>query len=511
MTPETQKIVIQNLLSSNDLFAKCINIVSPEYFDSDIRPVVTFIHDYYKKYNSLPKVEYVNAEFDTQYIQKALDPSEIKFTADSVETFCQQQALYNAIIDSSADVTSGNKENYGKVLQRIQKALTISLQKELGIDMYEETEKRLLSCIDTMQYISTGIAELDKQLGGGLVRKQVTLFSANSGGGKSLMLSNLGANLSRQGYNVLQISLELSQEMIFLRNASILSGVRTKEWKEKIAEIAGTIKQHKSCGAGSFMIKRLAGGTCANDIRAYLKHYELEFNRKPDVLIIDYLDLMSPNGGSKNKGIFEQDKEKSEELAEIAVDYDCICLTASQQNREAIKTDRPDQSNIAGGISKINTVDNYISIYMNPEMRLKGELFLYYLKTRSSSAVGNLSSIAFNPDNLIISDTKVTSVSLIQAIANRRKTSSTVTLPGLTDDSELNIPEDFIEVVSRYHDEEDEIIRPAFADDTTDHSVIDVSDDEQLWDVAHKHKFVLKEETNHNAMIDLMQHLQQIG
>ena len=66
----------------------------------------------------------------------------------------------------------------------------------------------------------------------------------------------------------------------------------------------------------------------------------------------------------------------------------------------------PDQSIIAGGISKINTVDNYISIYMSPEMRLKGEMLLYYLKTRSSSAVGSMTQLAFNPDNLIISDNK---------------------------------------------------------------------------------------------------------
>jgi len=500
MNSNTQKIILENLLSNGDVFARCAGIISPEYFDPEVKPLVKFIMTYYDKYHAIPKIDYVNSEFETDLKPKKLDAADLKFTCDEVERFCQENALYNAIIESGPDVTSGKRENFGKVLERVQNALSISIQRDLGVDMFKMTEEHLQRLTEEQQYEPTGIKALDDALGGGLARKQVTMFSANSGGGKSLMLSNIGANYARRGFNVLQLALELTQDMIYLRNISILTGVKTTEWRQNIAEISGTIKQHANAGAGSFIVKRIPGGSTANAIRSYLKQYELEFGFKPDVLIVDYLDLMAPNGGTANKGVFDQDKEKSEQLAEITFDYDCITLTASQQNREGVKSGgSPDQAVIAGGISKINTVDNYISIYMNPEMRLKGELFLYYLKTRSSSAVGSVSHLAFNPDNLIMSDTKITTVSVIGSIMNRlKKKDDKIILPGLGG-GEIEMPEDMIDSIVSYHDTEDVINIVA-----ADPQPIDLSDDEEIWEKP-KQKFVVKTSDNKDELLSLMQ------
>lgn len=476
MKPETQKIVIERLLSSSDVFSRCIGIISSDYFDPELRPVIKFIQEYFLKYNSIPKVDYINAEYETEFKLTSLDQTDVKFSCDQIELFCKQGALYAAIMDSAADVTSGKSENFGKVLERVQTALAVSIQRELGIDMYENLAERLETYVDTDVYESTGILGLDTALGGGFARKQVTLFSANTGGGKSLMLSNLGANYSRRGFNVLQLALELTEQMIDLRNISILTGIHITEWKQNVAEIIGTIKAHKEAGAGSFIFKRIPGGSSVNNIRSYLKLYEAEYGFRPDVLIVDYLDLMSPNGGTKDKGIYEQDKEKSEQLAELAYEYDCITLTASQQNRDGVRAPVPDQAIIAGGISKINTVDNYISIYMNPEMRLNGELFLYYLKTRSSSAVGSMTKLAFNPNNLIISDTKVNTVSVISAIRERHKRKNDVVVfPGT--DGTTEIPDEYVDIISRYHEEE-EATQTKYG---TGERVVDITDDTQLW------------------------------
>jgi hypothetical protein len=58
---------------------------------------------------------------------------------------------------------------------------------------------------------------------------------------------------------------------------------------------------------------------------------------------------------------------------------------------------------------------------MDPSMRIKGEMIVYFLKTRSSSAVGSSQLLSFNPKNLIISDSKQSGVSVLKAIANKRK------------------------------------------------------------------------------------------
>lgn len=501
MKTETQKVILERLLSSSDVFSRCIGIISPDYFDPDIRPLVKFVENYYTKYSAVPKIDFINAEYDLDLKPTKLDPADVKFTCDQIEMFCKQGALYKAIMESAPDVTSGNVDNFGKVLERVQNALAVSIQKELGIDMYEDLERRLETYMHTDIYEPTGIKGLDDALGGGLARRQVTLFSANSGGGKSLMMSNIGANYSRRGLHVLQLALELTEQMIDLRNLSILTGVKTTEWKQNVADIIGTMKAHKEAGAGSFILKRIPGGSSANDIRSYLKLYETEYGHAPDVLIVDYLDLMSPNGGSKNKGIFEQDKEKSEQLAEIAYDYNCITITASQQNRDGVRNSAPDQAIIAGGISKINTVDNYISIYMNPEMRLKGELFLYYLKTRSSSAVGSMTQLAFNPDNLIISDKKTITVSVISAIRERaKKKEERVVFPGV--DGDVEVPDDFADIISRYHEEEDKVQNNY--DTPIEETKVDIADDDQLWGDKTRKKFKMAATADHEELLSLM-------
>lgn len=423
MNLEKQILLINNILSSKDVASRCLSIILPEYFNQELRVPVKFLLDYFRQYNALPSVRTMNAETDQVKFSKVQPVmlAEFDFTCNEIELFCQQEALFKAVSDSAPEIASGDKSKFGKVLERVQKALTISLQRDLGVEMYNDPEPFLISLLQNQTYEPTAIKGIDGPLGGGLARKQFTLFSANSGGGKSVMLSNLGANYVRQGYHVVYISLELSQEMIFLRNASIMTAVNTDVWRENIPEITNTLIQQKKDGAGTYVVKRMPNGSNSNDIRSYLKFYEIEYNRRPDVIIVDYLDLMTPNGGSRDMGIFEQDKLKAEQLAEIGHVYNAVIISASQQNRDGIKATTPDQSIIAGGISKINTVDNYISIYMDPSMRIKGEMIVYFLKTRSSSAVGSSQLLSFNPKNLIISDSKQSGVSALKAIANKRR------------------------------------------------------------------------------------------
>ena len=88
----------------------------------------------------------------------------------------------------------------------------------------------------------------------------------------------------------------------------------------------------------------------------------------------------------------------------MAVEYNCAMTTASQLNRSAIDQDRHSQSMIAGGISKINTADNVISIKQTDKMRATGEISFQFLKTRSSNAVGKTLFLSWDPNSLLIQD-----------------------------------------------------------------------------------------------------------
>jgi len=434
MNANEQKLTIENLLSSKDVFSRCIGIIKPEYFDPEYRPAVQYITEYFEKYHNIPSSKALNAKFPEMNYEyrEHLPVSEEQSTCDDIELFCQQQALFDAIQESIPMVMGKDREAFSGILQKVQTALEVSLQRDIGIDMFDNPEERMRRLVDTQIYEPCGINDIDEPLGGGFARKQFTLFSANSGGGKSIMLANIGSNYAKRGYKVLLLSLELSEDMIFLRNTAIMSGVKAMEWKDHIPNIAQKLTEQATNG-GSFLIKRIPNGSTANDIRAYLKHYELTFKCKPDVIIVDYIDLMTPNGGVKSMGISEQDKLKSEQLSEVAYVYDAIMLSASQQNREALRMSSPDQGVIAGGITKVNTVDNYISIFMDPAMRVQGDMIIYFLKTRSSSAVGTSKQLRFNADNLQITDSNVKMTDIMSIPSKKNKLKAEVTalnLPG---------------------------------------------------------------------------------
>jgi|TARA_R110000851_G_scaffold150431_1_gene291200 hypothetical protein len=157
--------------------------------------------------------------------------------------------------------------------------------------------------------------------------------------------------------------------------------------------------------SGAFQVKYMPTGKTANDVRAYLKEYEIKTGRKIDVLLIDYLDLMHPIGQKISaENLFVKDKYVSEELRNLAMELNTIFVTASQLNRAAVEEIEFDHSMISGGISKINTADNLIGIFTSRAMRERGRYQIQLMKTRSSSGVGMKVDLAFNVDTLRIED-----------------------------------------------------------------------------------------------------------
>lgn len=405
MKANEQKLILENLLSATDVYSRCSGILSGEYFDPEYRNPVNFIQDYYKKYSALPDFETINAKYELGLKSRAhaLTADVIAYTCNEVEIFCKERAMINAV-HSSMDLIEEGK--LGEMMEAVKKAFEVSLQRDLGIEQFDNPEKRLRSLLDTEINYPTGIAGLDEHIGGGLAKKQLCLFSANSGVGKSVMLSNLAINYAiGHGFNVVYITLELPEDMIFLRNSYIISGVDAGEWKEKIAAMSSAMTTIRREGAGTIHIKELPGGATANDIRSYLKQYKLDTGDDPDVVCVDYLDMMRPNAGSnKNLAPHEQDKLKSEELYDVIKEVDAIGITASQQNRGALENSAPTQGVIAGGMTKVNTVDVFVSLQMDPVMRARGEMIAHFLKTRSASGVGKSAMLTFDATCLRITD-----------------------------------------------------------------------------------------------------------
>jgi len=330
-TESKQKLLIDVLLSSEEIFARCQNILNPTYFVNKLRPAMRFILNHVEKYNILPKFEQVNAETGLGFSK--IDNIAIQHQdafLDEIEEFCKNRALAEAVL-SAVDLIE--KGNYGEVEKRVREAILISLQSDVGTNYFEDPRARLLRIKDNNGQVSTGWRDVDDKLYGGVNRGEITIWCAGSGVGKSLFLQNIAINLAVKGLNVVYITLELSEELCSMRMDSMLSEVPTKEIFRKLDEVEIRVRQagHKS---GGLHVKQLPQGSTCNDIKAYLKTYEIETQKKPDVLVVDYLDLLFPNNKRIDpSNLFVKDKFVTEELRGLMVERQMIGQTAAQLNR----------------------------------------------------------------------------------------------------------------------------------------------------------------------------------
>jgi replicative DNA helicase len=274
----------------------------------------------------------------------------------------------------------------------------------MGTDYFEDPRARLNKLKDGNGQISTGWPSIDKKLYGGFNRGELNIFCAGSGGGKSLFLANLGCNWALQGLNVLYLTFELAEGLVSMRLDSMMTGISTREVFKSIDEVELKVKMLGK-KAGNLQVKYMPSGKNCNDIRAYLKEYQVKKGCKPDVILIDYLDLMMPLSVKVSPSdLFVKDKYVSEEIRNLAMETQCITVTASQLNRSAVEEIEFDHSHISGGLSKIMTADNVIGIFTSRAMKERGRYQIQFMKTRSSSGVGQKVDLEFNVETLRITD-----------------------------------------------------------------------------------------------------------
>jgi hypothetical protein len=232
----------------------------------------------------------------------------------------------------------------------------------------------------------------------------LNIFAGGSGAGKSLFLANLGVNFALEGLNVVYLTLELSEALVSMRVDSMVTGISTRNIFKDLDDVEMKVKMIGK-KAGMMQIKYMPSGKTANDIRAYLKEYEIKAGKKVDVLLVDYLDLLMPIGKKISaENLFVKDKYVSEELRNLAMELQTVFVTAAQLNRGAVEEVEFDHSHISGGLSKIQTADNVFGIFTSRAMRERGRYQIQLMKTRSSSGVGQKVDLGFDIDTLRIVD-----------------------------------------------------------------------------------------------------------
>lgn len=402
-----QRLYIGSMLGNPSLFARVQHLLKPSYFDGSLQAGITFLKSHFNEYRCVPSEHVFKVATKINDVEAlSVIPGDTNFLAESIANFCQLRAVTEAVLRGPAFIEKGD---FAGLVNDVKLAAQIALHSDLGIDYFADPTARLTASEEAEVLIPTLWKDVDDLIGGGIGRQELILFTANSGGGKSVAMLNLGYNLLKQGLNGVYISLEMRDRVVAKRLDSMISRISGKNIFANKLKVGQEIELFKEQDVGRFFIKRMReGSTTANDIISYLRELEAVHGFKPDFVIVDYLDLMASIQKHDGGNMFLKDKFVAEEVRAIGFDFDCIMISASQLGRGAIEASREqkslDQAHIQGGISKINTSDLVIALVKTEDMDAEGRYRFEFLKSRNSNAVNKKLDMKWDAESLRISD-----------------------------------------------------------------------------------------------------------
>ena len=399
---DIQKLFLEMMLEDASTYVRVQNIFNAENFDRSLRSTAEFIKKHSDDHRTLPTKDQIKAVtgVDLRPIPD-LDKGHYDWFLEEFESFCRRQELERAILKAADLIENGD---YDPVEKLIKDAVHISLTRDMGTDYFADPSARINKYFNSGGQVSTGWPSVDKLLYGGFSRGELNIFAGGSGSGKSLVMMNIALNWLQQGLHGVYITLELSEELTSLRTDAMLSSMSTKDIRRDIDTATLKVKMVGK-KSGTYQVKGLPAQSNINDIRAYLKEYQIQTGRQVDFIMIDYLDLLMPVSAKVSPNdLFVKDKYVSEELRNLAKELGMLMVTASQLNRSAVEEVEFDHSHISGGISKINTADNVFGIFTSRAMKERGRYQIQCMKSRSSTGVGMKVDLEYNIETMRITD-----------------------------------------------------------------------------------------------------------
>ena len=359
-----QNCVLQGVLIDRDFFEKSFETLKDEFFTSDSHKLIwTEIRKLYNKYNTPPTYETLKVEIasmpDNQLkedtievlldIETKVNRQEIEYAKDKSLEFCKNQSMKQAILTSVDLLREGKYEEIQSVIEH---SLKITTEQDLGQDYFDSFESRRK--VHTRQTVPTGFSLLDAEavLDGGLGSGELGVVMAPTGGGKSFFLVNLGFGALDAGKNVIHYSMELSETHVGNRYDSRITGIPTKELRSKMVEAENKLARFMG---GQLFIKEYPPKVATiNTIKFHVGRL-LSSGFSPDLLIIDYGDLMKSRRGYEQKR-FELESI-FEDLRALSMELKLPIWTATQSNREGFNEDVITIDKVGEAINKAHVVD----------------------------------------------------------------------------------------------------------------------------------------------------------
>ena len=377
--------VINQLLTNKEFLLNIRDTIQEEYFDnSSLQWIVTRTLKYFDQYHTSPTLEALQIEvkkldnelLKTNVIEQLresyrIENSDADYVRQEFSNFCKNQQLKKALLTSVDLLNSGM---YDDIRSLIDSALKAGMDKNIGHEYSKDVESRYRP--DAREIVPTPWDDINKLLMGGLGGGDLGLVFGNPGGGKSWSLVALGGFAVKLGYNVLHYTLELGADYVGRRYDAFFTGVGVQNINKHREQVEHSVSQLQ----GQLLIKEYPTGKASiSTIESHIKKcMDLDF--KPDLVIIDYVDLLR----SKRKN-----RERKEEIDDIYIstkglarELNLPVWSVSQVNRAGAKDDIIEGDKAAGSYDKMMVTDVAISLSRKRQDKVNGTGRFHIMKNR---------------------------------------------------------------------------------------------------------------------------------
>ncbi len=383
--PDFQIKVLSSLLTHKGFLTNIHDIISDEFFENSAHKwTIKQILKYYDKYHTTPSLEVLKVELqkvDNEVLQISLkeqlklayvaSDEDLAYVQEEFTNFCRNQQLKKALM-SSVDLLKGG--DFEAIRMLVDNALKAGQDKNIGHEYIKDIEERYRE--NSRITIPTPWPKIDKLLQGGLGNGDFGLIFGNPGGGKSWSLVALGGHAVKMGYNVIHYTLELGEEYVGKRYDAFFTKVPVNQdgvLKDRAHEVVPEL-------TGNLVIKEFPTGRATmSTIESHISKVE-GMGMKPDLVIIDYVDLLSSR---------KKNRERKEEIDDIygstkglARELDIPIWSVSQVNRAGSNDDIIEGDKAAGSYDKLMITDFCMSLSRKKEDKVKGTGRFHIMKNR---------------------------------------------------------------------------------------------------------------------------------
>ena len=398
---------IINLAKSNlEFFNEAAPLIKSEFFEYPIHATLfEGVTEFFTKYHKLPnddfllefckdkktRSENISEYEDELYLVNNLDTSTSnnpEFVIDCVEKFAKRESMKQAITKSVDLMKDGR---FDEIEKEVKDALLVARSQDFGQDYFEDVDarwERLLSVTEG-DFLETCLPSLNRGLtGGGLRKKELAMVVGFPGGGKSLYLANQAVTCLSNNLKVVYISLEMCEDRVAQRIDSIATVIPQEmlggEKGQKMLKQRHKVFK-KTFSKAELRIKEFPTGMAnINTIRAYLNQLQSYEGFMPDVVIIDYMELLRPLREGMSE--YEGQQRIAEELRGMAVERDILLWTATQTNRAGRSARIITDEHLGDSYGKFRVVDLAISLNQDEEEFDEGMMRVYVMKARNGKA-----------------------------------------------------------------------------------------------------------------------------